>query len=115
MMQYYKNNDWYEVIRITGPSHNLLGLKIGDHSDGGAPSVESMLKQDAATPQFESALQKEVLVGVHEANVQFATDFQVSGIRYVGSDPLDLPTYRYLAKHLIEHVAKQGDFIMRYG
>lgn len=112
-MQYYKYSDWHEVIRVTGPSHNLLGLKIGDEADDGVLSVEAMPKQDAATPQFETALQEEVMAGVQEANAEFATDFRVNGIRYVGTDTLDLPTYRYLAKLLIERVAKQGDFVMR--
>lgn len=112
-MHYYKKNDWYEVIRITGPTHNLLGLKVGDPVDGGTPSVEAIPAHEAATAQFESALQEQVLAGVKEANDEFATNFQVCGIRYVASDTLDLPTYRYLAKDLIERVAKQGDFVMR--
>jgi hypothetical protein len=112
-MQYYKNNDWYEVVRITGPTHNLLGLWIDDEPVRVLPIVEAMSTSDAASPEFEALLQTEVLEGVRDANSEFATDFQIRGIRYVGSDTLELSIFRELARHLIEHVAKQGDFVMR--
>jgi hypothetical protein len=112
-MQYYKNDDWYEVIRITGPTHNLLGLRISDQVSDGTPDVEAISGHAAATPQFESALREQVMAGVEQANAELATDFHVAAIRYLGSDTLDLATYRYLAERVIARVAKRGDFIMR--
>ena len=28
-MQFNSEDDWYQVVRITGPTHNLLALKLG--------------------------------------------------------------------------------------
>lgn len=40
-MQFSRDGDWYQAVRITGPSHNLLALKLGEPS-ASVPIVERL-------------------------------------------------------------------------
>jgi hypothetical protein len=38
-MQFVRDGDWYLATRITGPTHNLLGLRFGQPR-GSHPAIE---------------------------------------------------------------------------
>jgi hypothetical protein len=108
-MQFSRDGDWYQVIRITGPSHNLLALKLGEL---GAPEpiVERLSVSNEAPAIDAEDVQRQVLEGVTEANAQFGTDHQVTAIRFVTTDTPSSSIYRSLAKVIVEQLAQEGTF-----
>ena len=86
-MRYSINGDFYRVMRITGPSHNLLGLSF---SGGGHQGV--ILERLAASSDRsidEAALEEAVVSAVDEANKALGTAYRLRRIQYVPTDTPD--------------------------
>ena len=83
-MRYSINGEFYRAIRITGPTHNLLGLSFCQ----GVPETVAVerLKDRSERGLDESLLRQAVLAGVATANAAFGTDYQVARIQYVPTD-----------------------------
>ncbi|MCA6113832.1 hypothetical protein J6524_02660 [Bradyrhizobium sp. WSM 1738] len=92
-MQFSRDGDWYQAVRITGPSHNLLALKLGEPS-ASAPIVERLSVSNEAPVIDADDVQKQVLEGVSEANAQLGTDYRVAAIRFVTTDTPSSTIYR---------------------
>ena len=101
-MHFSRSDDTVEVVRITGPTHNLLRLELGT-----APGAIEVQNLDESGPVQLRAdeVEREVLCGIAEANAQFGTNIAVRGICYAASDSPPVSTYRLLAYALVEHVA----------
>ena len=108
-MQFSRDGDWYQVIRITGPSHNLLALKLGEPGSP-VPIVERLSVSNEAPTIDADDVQRQVLEGVREANAQLGADYQVASIRFVTTDTPSPSIYRSLAKIIVEQVAQEGTF-----
>jgi hypothetical protein len=110
-MRFTKVGDLEVVTRITGPTHHLLGMVLEPTSTPDTPILERV---SIAHPQVEvepfdpeSALCREVLAGVEEANDRLDTHFGVTRIRYCADDPPVPGVYHRLAQALVEHVKSQ--------
>ena len=102
-MRYSISGDYFRVMRITGPAHNLLGLSF---SRGDTEAV--VLERLADSPERmmdEERLREAVLSGVSAANDSLGSDYHVSRIQYVPTDTPDLGTYSLLARRIIERLA----------
>ena len=100
-MQFSRNGHAVQVVRITGPAHNLLRLELGT-----APGALGVRVLDGTGPTLLGADQvaREVLNGVADANAALGTSVGVRGITYVASDSPPTSVYRDLARALIEHL-----------
>src|SRR5262245_56688059 len=103
-MQFSRDGDWYQVVRISGPTHNLLGLRFARRSGMPPVVVRSSVSNEAPTIEADD-VQRQVLEGVAEANAKLGTDYQVAEIRFVTTDTPSPSTYRLLAKRLLEEIA----------
>ena len=106
-MRYTKVGEFYRVSRITGPSHNLLGLSISPDE----PARVAMLKlrESQSTSQVdEEQLKQAVLGGLHEANAALGTSYFIDKIEYLPDDTPNLDVYSSLARSLIEHLVRSG-------
>jgi hypothetical protein len=108
-MHFSRDNEWYQVSRITGPTHNKLGLKFGP-SGGSRPPIEALLIGNGEAKIVADEVQQQVLEGVAEANAEFGTDYQIAAILYVVNDTPSPSVYRMLARYLIKHLTQQGAF-----
>ncbi|WEJ99464.1 MAG: hypothetical protein P0Y59_21535 [Candidatus Sphingomonas phytovorans] len=108
-MQFSRDGDWYQVIRITGPAHNLLGLKLGEPADA-KPVVERMSISNEAPLIEAEDVRTQVLDGILDANAQLGTDYHVAAIRFVTTDTPSPNIYRSLAKIIIEQLAQENTF-----
>lgn len=106
-MQFSREGDWYQVIRITGPSHNLLALKVGEIGTS-EPEVDRLSVSNEAPMIDAEDVQKQVLEGVEEANTQLGTDYRVTAIRFVATDTPSSSIYSSLAKVIVEQLAQEG-------
>lgn len=107
-MQFSRDGDWRQVIRIAGPSHNLLALKMGKLGASG-PNVERISVGKEAPVSDADDVRRQVLEGATEANAQLGTD-QVTAIRFVTTDTPSSTIYRSLVKVIVELSAKEGMF-----
>jgi hypothetical protein len=108
-MHFSRDNDWYQVSRITGPTHNKLGLKFGEGEDS-QPTIEALSVDHGEATIVADVVQQQVLEGVAEANAEFGTDYHVAAIRYVVNDTPPSSVYRILARYLIGHLTQQDAF-----
>jgi len=107
IMQFSRDGDWYQVIRITGPSHNLLAIQLGE--PGAAEVVVERLSVSNEAPEIEADdVQRQVLDGVKEANAQLGTRYHVAAIRFVTTDTPSPGVYRSLAKTIVEQLVRQS-------
>jgi hypothetical protein len=105
-MQFVRDKDWLQTVRVTGPAHNLLGLKLGA-SNGRAQKPE-MVILGGAGPIDSDEVARQVLEGVQEENRALGTSLSVLAIRYVRSDTPSKTVYRQLARSLVRHLASEG-------
>jgi hypothetical protein len=101
-MQFSHSGDTVQIVRITGPAHNLLRLQLGT-----APGVIETRNLDESGPAVlrTDEVEHEVLGGVAEANTLFGTSVGVRVIHYAASDTPPVSVYRDLARALVEHFA----------
>lgn len=112
-MQFSQDDKWHQVVRITGPNHNLLGIELSEREAGFSPTVELLPtgQEQSSYPIAPEDVRREVIGGVSEANAQLGTNYRVARIRYVPSDTPPVDVYYYLAKSLIERLARQDTFV----
>jgi hypothetical protein len=107
-MQYTKAGVFYRVSRITGPTHNLLGLSFS----GEEPKkvVAQKLSEPESGSSFdEEQLKRAVALGVNQENFSLGTHYHVEGIQYIPTDTQDLEIYSFLARSLIEEFVHTGE------
>ena len=106
-MQFSRDHEWYQVVRITGPTHNLLGLKFGER-EMLQPIIEALSVDDGEATNIADTIKQQVIEGVAEANAEAGTDYKVAAIRYVVTDTPSSSIYRSLAKSLVEQLVHQA-------
>jgi hypothetical protein len=104
-MIYHANGDWHQMTRITGPTHNLLGLVLVTAPHHGRPSVEVLGNGEA---QVRPEIVREVQNGIRKANAELGTHYAVSRIRYVASDTPSEGVYEMLAQALVRRVQEES-------
>ncbi len=111
-MQFVRLGAYLAVARITGPSHNLLQVRLGVGPQE-KPECERLPVQVGHTgePLDESKLVACVLEGVAEANKKFECKHAVTHIRYAENDSKPESVYAYLATEIIERLESGGEFI----
>jgi hypothetical protein len=108
-MHFSTDGVFYNVVRITGPTHNLLGLRFGNRRRETAPQIEAA--RVAGTPRLHSdEVLEEVLAGVEEANARSGTSYVVDGVRFVPDDTPPVTIYRELAAQIVNRMAQGGEF-----
>jgi hypothetical protein len=113
-MQFVRLGNSFRVARITGPSHNLLGIELGEgRTLAEDPSIGVLsLAADGEPGVLLSAseVRDAVLMGVAEANEELGTIYSVKQIEFVPSDSPPAETYRFLARAIIERLNKGQAF-----
>ena len=101
-MQYTRHGDLHRVVRITGPTHNLLGIEFGG-TDSFACAVERLGPPTNASNQLgDEEVKVWVLRAVARANAEFGSDLVVRRIQYVADDTRDSNVYAILARELVQ-------------
>ena len=111
-MQFTRVGNLFKVARITGPSHNLLGIEFRERTDPPSDDVgvEVVPAETDRTFLSSSEVRREVLLGVADANEEFGTDFVVKRIEFSPTDSPPAETYRFLARTIVDRLAKHQSF-----
>jgi hypothetical protein len=100
----------FRVTRLTGPSHNLLGLEFGESPKSGV-LVEPLPPVGKGPNLLIAAeIQRHVLEGINNANEQFGTNYIVKRIEFVPDDSPPAQTYELLAYSIVERLARNLPF-----
>jgi hypothetical protein len=112
-MQFALIEDYYAVSRTTGPSHNLLLLRLAVGNQN-TPECECLPPVGSCIhkPLSETALVSKVVEGVAEANAQFGTQYSATHIRYFQNDTGPEVVYGFLALKIIQHLVTGGEFLV---
>src|SRR5262245_42041904 len=107
-MNVLRDGSFYQISRITGPTHNLLRIKFAATSPV-SPLIEALpsvgeCKHEALD---EGEILREVLAGVAQAKAHFRTDFAVARVQWIIDDTPPETVYNYLARKLVEHLAAE--------
>jgi len=111
-MHFVRLGAYLGVVRITGPSHNLLQIRVGLGTQA-KPECERLPAQAAQLKESldEPEIVANVLEGVAAANKKFGCKHEVTHIRYVEGDTKPESVYAFLATKIIERLESGGEFI----
>lgn len=111
-MHFSRLGNSFRVARITGPSHNLLGIEFGNEPDSPLVTVLDTVQRNPPTGSLllTTEVRSNVLLGVADANADFGTNYSVKRIEFVATDSPPHEIYRLLARSIVERMAKQEPF-----
>ena len=103
-MQFHTDGKVFKIVRITGPTHNYLGLSFSedgvDHID-----IESMpLGEDGPARLSAVDVCKFVRLGIERANSELSSSYRLKKIQFVLSDSPPVEIYADLARHIVERM-----------
>ena len=106
-MQFAYDGTFHKVARITGPTHNMLSLRLIDGLGSSAPSVVNIGNQGSLNG---GAVASAVLAGVAEANRRFDAHYSVAVLRYCEDDTPPESIYQLLAFSIVERLVADPSF-----
>ncbi|HKQ39177.1 MAG TPA: hypothetical protein VJ063_13960 [Verrucomicrobiae bacterium] len=109
-MNFFRIANSFRVTRVTGPSHNFLGLEFTD-----VRTEELIIEPHppiGPTPPIldHEKVKQQVLRGVDEGNVYFGTKYVVKRIEFVPNDSPPSEIYKLLAYSIVERLAHKLPF-----
>jgi len=97
-MKVVKHDGIYKAARITGPSHNYLGLVVTPVAPSKIRCVQRTMPGDGVCEIDQIRLLEAVSEGVAMANSKTLKQLFVEQVEYVSSDTPDYEAYSELAK-----------------
>lgn len=108
-MQYIYDGEFYKIVKITGPKHNILSLCFTKNINEIEVADLNKLADDGANID-PSEVKNQVLIGIREINNELCTDYKVSKIQFISSDSYSNTIYIELTKNIIRRIEKGGEF-----
>ncbi|WP_115561027.1 hypothetical protein [Xanthomonas arboricola] len=109
-MHFVRLGEFLATSRITGPTHNLLQIRLGGSGDALVCERLPATGECRHAPLADDQLIKHVIDGVAAANQQLGTTYVVSHIRYVENDTPPEVVYGFMARRIVEHLHSGGEF-----
>lgn len=101
----------FYVSRITGPTHNLLGLRLSKQPASGVTIVKlPPVHPGRHNPMDEAQLQAAVMAGIGAANRECGTKWHVAEIAYVEDDTPMYSQYQICANAVVKRLASGEPF-----
>lgn len=110
-MQFVYDNGVYKAVRITGPSHNLLGLRLSEE-ECDTEVIALPVKSGETTNVSKEDVLNQAIRGVDSASTSVGKTYYVSEIYYLPSDTDSPEVYKLLANELILRIHNNFDFKM---
>lgn len=108
-MQFTRQGKFLRVSRITGPTHNLLGLHLSPTPGPDPTDVIDLTPGNAEHGLDGGEVRRWVAKGVEEANALLGTRLHLYGIEFCSTDSPPERIYKELAIRLVEHAASRGE------
>lgn len=102
-MTFSKTGESFRVSRISGPTHNLLGLRFGSLVQGKLETIEfPPVGGCAHAPLDRDAIVAAVARGIDRVNHEQKSDLRLARIEYVSDDTGPESVYESLAMAIAE-------------
>jgi hypothetical protein len=102
-MQFINEAPLYKLVRITGPTHNFLGLELSE-DPAEAVSLEALDGINPSMQLDETEIRTQVRAGIERAKSIFGRDFHVNRVLYVSSDSPSPTVYADLTFEILRRV-----------
>ena len=108
-MKFIDKAPLYQIIRITGPKHNLLGIQLSEQPSQKPLTIE-ILNPDTkdSDPLRGNEVAEQVMLGIEQASSMYGKPYFVEKIQYLTTDSLPIGTYKDLTLEIIRRV-QTGD------
>lgn len=110
-MQFIKDKGLYKVARITGPTHNLLAIRLSD-SKCSTKVTALPVKQGEVERLDGEEILTQVLSGLESINQELGKEYFVSEIQFIPSDSKPTSAYRLLVQELVKRIDEEGEFVV---
>jgi hypothetical protein len=110
-MLYSRQGEYLTISRITGPSHNLLQLRLTEVLDA-EPQIERMPAMGTCVhgPLSDQAVLDSVKAGIAHANAELGTAYAIDRVRFVDNDCPPEGVYGMLAALVIRRLHSGAEF-----
>lgn len=109
-MQFIKDNDFYKVARITGPTHNFLSIRLSDTKC--SPKVTALPVRQGELKKLDGQeVLSQVSNGLDTVNIELGKKYFVSEVQFVPSDSESSSVYKLLIHELIKRIDSKGEFV----
>jgi hypothetical protein len=111
-MDFRRSRNFYLVTRITGPTHNLLIVRLEDTDVEVQPTIRLVpaMGNCQCGPPDQAAVLSNVLTGINEANLECGTNYKIAEIHIVENDLKSEIAYRIMMRALIKHIESNEEF-----
>ncbi|NHR08790.1 hypothetical protein HA052_26740 [Chromobacterium haemolyticum] len=110
-MQFVVDNGIYKVARVTGPQHNLLGIRLSD-CDEEMKAFPLKFKSGEKVRVSEADVLSQVKSGLALANQVLSKKYFISEVYFLPSDTCVPGVYELLVGELIRRIDHGGHFLM---
>ncbi len=108
-MQYIIDGEFYKITRVTGPKHNMLGVRFSDtHKEMEVVDLDFSAKQVNFSA---SEVKSQVQLGLADVNRELGTKYKISAIQFVGSDTKSDSIYAELVKIIVRRLESGCKFM----
>jgi hypothetical protein len=105
-MQYLFDGEFYTVIKITGPTHNILKVKFSNINN----TVKVINLDNNISNISKSEVERQVVLGLSEINRELGSNYKINTLQFVSSDSKSDTIYKDLVKSIIQRLHFGGKF-----
>lgn len=109
-MQFIVEKGLYKVARITGPSHNLLAIRLSE-ADENIEVVPLPIKANEKVRITPQDVLCQVKSGLSSINQELGKEYFISEIQFLPSDTYSPTVYEMLTRELIKRIDVGGNFV----
>ncbi|MCW7552810.1 hypothetical protein NX722_09175 [Endozoicomonas gorgoniicola] len=110
-MQFIKEKNFFKVARITGPTHNLLSIRLSKSKC--SPKITPLpVKRGEIERLKGEAVLTQVLAGLDIVNKELQKQYFVLEIQFIPSDSQPASVYNLLVQELIKRIDSNGEFVV---
>ena len=109
-MQFTYDGELYKVIRVTGPSHNLLGISFANSESKSLDIEVLQIDGEKRESILADNVKEQVLLGINEINEELNTNYKLKKIQFLTSDTLSEDIYKELVKELVKQIESKRGF-----
>lgn len=111
-MQFVNNAPVYKLVRVTGPTHNLLILRLSSRAITGPVRVDVLDElQNCSNPIDAHEILQKVLLAVRDWESESGKTYFLEEIQYLASDSRPVDVYYEMTKEILKRIEMQSNQI----
>lgn len=100
-MQLVIDGDLYKIAKITGPTHNMLGLSFFQENETGQLNIDDLeIKKSSHNTLNKNNIIEIVTSTIEEFNSEFKVNLRIKTIQFLSSDTPIINCYKELTTQI---------------